>query len=72
MIIRLFFIAITCFFISISKAQKSLPLSLRVSSNGRFFTNEKGALSWLGFRLVVVARLTRKAEQYLEIGEKRV
>lgn len=74
MVLRLFFIAITCFFVYISKGQKSLPHNLHVSSNGRFFINEKGApFFWLGDTgWLLFARLTREeAEQYLEDRRKK-
>jgi hypothetical protein len=66
---RFFLIIVFCFSLCVGHGQKSLQHHLRVSSNGRYFINEKGEpFFWLGDTgWLLFARLTREeAEQYLE------
>ncbi|HLG39565.1 MAG TPA: glycoside hydrolase family 140 protein, partial [Chitinophagaceae bacterium] len=74
MMIRLLYIVIICFSFFFTKAQSNLTHWLRISANGRFFTNEKGKpFFWLGDTgWLLFAKLTREeAEQYLENRRKK-
>lgn len=67
--IYLFCLTITCLSFCLAPAQKKLQRQLQISSNGRYFTNEKGdPFFWLGDTgWLLFGKLTREeAEQYLE------
>lgn len=68
-LVRIFLIMTFCLSFSIGYGQKALQHRLRVSSNGRYFINEKGEpFFWLGDTgWLLFSKLTREeSEQYLE------